>query len=116
MTNSENPYQATVYERRPEERPLGARLNIGVWRQRMAWLTVISLTVVIALSTGRSSSPALKLSQGLWSRLEPIELAIIAIWLVCAAAAMAWLVLGFWERRAESNTPWADMMNWPARD
>jgi hypothetical protein len=52
----------------------------------------------------------------LWSRLEPIELAIIAIWLVCAAAAMAWLVLSFWERRAESNTPWADMMNWPARD
>ncbi|MBX7072365.1 MAG: hypothetical protein K1X71_04405 [Pirellulales bacterium] len=97
MTKSENPYQATVYERLPEERPPGARFNIGVWRQRMFITFILSFAAFPFVFFGAAivaDSMALETVE----RVAAFDTAFLFNLLVFLALLLAWFVLSVWER------------------
>lgn len=93
----ENPYQSTVYERLPEERPLGARLNIGVWRRRMFVTLALSFVMFVWVSIICAIFP---MQWGIDDRWRFIlrEFAGTANAVILCSSLLAWFVLSVWER------------------
>lgn len=95
----ENPYQATVYERRPEERPTRARFRIGVWRRRMFVTLALSFVTFFVMSIILAILP---MQWGIDDRQQFIlrEFAGAAIAVILCSSLLAWFTLSFWERLA----------------
>lgn len=96
----ENPYQATVYERRPEERPPGARFRIGVWRQRMFIAVIVSFAALPFVFVFAAIYADFVGTDDTAARVAIMYKAFLVNLLVFLALLLAWFVLSVWERLA----------------